>query len=495
MSTPTPNHRILLIDDNRAIHEDFRKIFSIASAEASPADLAEAALFGKELPSNGCRVFDIDSAYQGQEGLAMVKKAQSEGRPYAMAFVDVRMPPGWDGIETIGRIWQVYPDLQVVICTAYSDYSWQQMTAKVGQSDRLLILKKPFDSVEVLQMANALTEKWRLVQAARAEVAGLRSQVSVRAAELEKSQATLEAEVAEHKRSESLRQRIEVQLEAAQKLEAIGQLAAGIAHEINTPTQFIGDNLRFVRDGFRELMDLRPLEQQLLDAARALPGCKGLVEEFEKAYAKADVDYLHEEIPKALDQALEGVQRVSGIVRSMKEFSHPGVAEKQNVDLNHAIESTLTVSRSVWKYVADVSTQFDAFLPTVPVLPGEFNQVILNIIVNAAHAIGDVVGDGGKGKGLIRISTRQDGKWAEIRISDTGTGIPESARAHMFELFFTTKGIGKGTGQGLAIAHTVVVEKHGGAITFETETGKGTTFIIRLPLEAAESKPAEYKAA
>jgi signal transduction histidine kinase len=167
----------------------------------------------------------------------------------------------------------------------------------------------------------------------------------------------------------------------------------------------------------------------------------------------------------------------------MKEFSHPGADSKTLLDLHHAIESTLTVCHSEWKYVADLVTEFDPQLPSVPVLPGEFNQVILNLIINAAHAIADTLAAGGKGKGTLTISTHASADSVEVRIRDSGTGIPEKARERIFTPFFTTKGVGKGTGQGLAIAHSVIVDKHGGTIHFETETGKGTCFVIRLPLK------------
>jgi signal transduction histidine kinase len=176
------------------------------------------------------------------------------------------------------------------------------------------------------------------------------------------------------------------------------------------------------------------------------------------------------------------VTRVSRIVQAMKEFSHPSTAEKTPVDLPRAIENTLTVARNEWKYVAEVVTDFDPALPAVRCLPGEVNQMLLNLIVNAAHAIGDVVGTGGERKGTLTVTTRRVGNWAEIRVSDTGTGIPAKIRERVFDPFFTTKPVGKGTGQGLAIAHAVVVDKHGGQITLETEEGRGTTFIVRLPL-------------
>ena len=169
----------------------------------------------------------------------------------------------------------------------------------------------------------------------------------------------------------------------------------------------------------------------------------------------------------------------------MKDFSHPGSEDKTPLDLNRAIESTITVARNEWKYIADLETDFDPALPPVPCLPGEFNQAVLNLIVNAAHAIAAKFGDGAGGKGLITVKTRRDGDWADLRICDSGTGIPEAARGRIFEPFFTTKEVGKGTGQGLAIARSVVVDKHGGTIAFETESGKGTTFIVRLPLALA----------
>jgi len=201
------------------------------------------------------------------------------------------------------------------------------------------------------------------------------------------------------------------------------------------------------------------------------------------AVERADAGYLLEEIPRAIDQTLEGVTRISTLVSAMKEFSHPGTKEKIPLDLNHAIESTITVARNEWKYVAELETEFDPSLPMVPCLPWEFNQVILNLIVNAAHAIADAVRQEGTQKGRIKVWTRNYLEWTEIRVQDTGSGIPEKIRSRVFDPFFTTKEIGKGTGQGLAIARSVVVDKHGGTIHFETEEGKGTTFIIRLPLD------------
>ncbi len=283
------------------------------------------------------------------------------------------------------------------------------------------------------------------------------------------------------------RRNLETQLLQAQKLESVGQLAAGIAHEINTPTQFVGDNTQFLKDAFGDLEELLTKYQELVHAVRQGRHAEDLLEEIDQLEQDIDLDFLKQEIPQAIEQSLEGLKRVSNIVRAMKEFSHPGSEEKTPIDINRAIQNTITVARNEWKYVADMETDFDPNLPLVPCLPGELNQVILNMIINAAHAIAEVVGDGGKGKGKIKITTRKNGNWAEIRISDTGTGIPEKIRSKIFDPFFTTKEVGKGTGQGLAIARSIIVDKHGGTIDFETEEGKGTTFIIKLPLKDCDS--------
>jgi signal transduction histidine kinase len=274
--------------------------------------------------------------------------------------------------------------------------------------------------------------------------------------------------------------KLEQELAQAQKLESIGQLSAGIAHEINTPTQFIGDNVRFLDESMTGVFSvLQMLERRA--GAGAVGG-----DELAKLLAVADVAYLREEVPKAISQSLDGVARISTIVYAMKEFSHPAI-ERTPHDLNRAIASTITVASNEWKYVADLRTDFDANLPPVTVMPGAFNQVILNILVNAAHAITEANAAKPGGKGSIRVSTRKIGAWAEIRIQDSGTGISEKIRARIFDPFFTTKPVGKGTGQGLAIAHDVVVNKHKGTIAVETAPGQGTTFVIRIPIGADDA--------
>jgi signal transduction histidine kinase len=215
---------------------------------------------------------------------------------------------------------------------------------------------------------------------------------------------------------------------------------------------------------------------------------------FDDLVKECDLPYLEKELPNAIDQSLEGLRRIGRIVKAMKEFSHPGSNEKLPADINRAIETTITVARNEWKYVAEVVTDLDPSLPPVPCLQGEFNQVILNLLVNAAHAISAVVGDGAKNKGKITVTTRRVDDSAEITIHDSGTGIPKEIQARIFEPFFTTKPVGKGTGQGLSLAHSTIVKRHRGQIWFESAPGEGTTFFIRLPLHAEAAATASAPA-
>jgi len=283
--------------------------------------------------------------------------------------------------------------------------------------------------------------------------------------------------------------RLETQLLHAQKLEAIGILAAGIAHEINTPIQFIGDNTHFLQDSFKDIIEIIEKFRAFHQAAEEDRRAGKLAEELAVAEERADIEYLTEEIPKSIKQILDGVERVSTIVKSMKAFSHPDTKKMIHADLNKAIQDTLTISRNEYKYVAEVETSFDNNLPLVPCYLGELNQVFLNLIVNAAHAINDANGNGNDSgePGLITIRTRKEANEVVVEFSDTGTGIPEDVAPHIFEHFFTTKDVNKGSGQGLSISHSVITRKHHGTISFETEVGRGTTFFIRLPLEVQQS--------
>ncbi len=325
------------------------------------------------------------------------------------------------------------------------EFSGSQMT---GSDDHLVLI-----------IARDVTERRRTIEELKATERALRGAIEERA-------------------------QIQAELVQAQKLEAVGQLAAGIAHEINTPTQYIGDNVEFLRTAIGRLGPILDAYAELAERVREGREAADVVARLDQTTEKSRLPYLREQMPRAIEQSLEGIERVSTIVQAMKEFSHLGSAEKSDLDINRAIRSTATVAQNEWKYVAELVLDLGDDLPTVPCLPGEFNQAILNIVINAVHAIEAKPGRVDKGK--ITISTRVLGDHMEIRIADTGTGIPAAIQDKVFNPFFTTKVVGKGTGQGLAIARSVIVDKHRGRFFFETEDGVGTTFVIQLPLGIAD---------
>ena len=284
-----------------------------------------------------------------------------------------------------------------------------------------------------------------------------------------------------------------LEVAASQKLESVGRLAAGVAHEINTPVQFVTDNVHFVRTSMTDIAAVVLAYRALQQAVQSQGDVIGAAQRAAEAEMSADLDYILENAPLAIESSIEGLGRIATIVRSMKEFAHPDQAVKQPADLNQAIRSTLVVAHNEYKYVAQIDAQLGD-LPLVPCHLGEINQVILNLLVNASHAIADVVKDTGN-LGKLTVRSGVDGEHVEISISDTGMGIPEAVRAKIFDPFFTTKEVGKGTGQGLAIARSVIVNKHGGTLRFETECNKGTTFFIRLPIGAMGSAPTIDKVA
>ena len=288
---------------------------------------------------------------------------------------------------------------------------------------------------------------------------------------------------------------MELQLRQAQKMEAIGELASGIAHEINTPTQYIGDNIRFFRDSFDDIKQLLDEYKKFSSLDNVDGPAAELSESTQKIANDIDLEYLEEDPPLAIEQSLHGNSRVAEIVGAMKEFAHPRAEESIAIDINHSIKNTISVARNEWKYVAEVDTDLAPDLPLLTCFPGSLNQVILNLVVNAAHAIGDTLEENSTEKGTITLKTSYDNTHLEIRISDTGCGIPEANRVKIFDPFFTTKEVGKGTGQGLSIAHSVVVEKYLGTIEVESEIGQGTTFIIRIPLDTIAQPKAQNEPA
>jgi len=292
-------------------------------------------------------------------------------------------------------------------------------------------------------------------------------------------------DITAQKRSEADRREIEMQLQLSQKMESIGRLAAGVAHEVNTPTQFITDNTHFLTTAFKQCSEIVQQYRELRDRVAQQPEFASLAEKLVAAERDGDLDYLLEEVPRCLQQSLDGLARVARIVRSLKEFAHPNSPDLTPADLNHTIETSILVSRHEWKYVSEVDLELDPALPNVPCVVDEFNQVILNLIINAAHAIADALKVRGGDRGKITVRTRHAEPWAIVEVEDTGTGIAPEIRSRIFEPFFTTKPAGKGTGQGLAIVHTVIVKHHHGTVEVETEPGRGSKFVIKLPLQRA----------
>jgi PAS domain S-box-containing protein len=381
------------------------------------------------------------------DGRAALRRLEEADAPY-LALLDWMMP-GLDGPSVCRELRATHTEhpRYLILVTAKGRSEEIVEGLRAGADD---YVTKPFDPA----------------------ILHARLGVGLRVLELQQK---LLAEVA---RVESLRQ-LEVEHRHAQKLEAVGRLASGIAHEINTPIQFVGDNTRFVSESIATLRDILARYHTLAsDPDGADAGA--LAADIREREAACDIAYIVDEVPRALTQTLEGVDRVAEIVRAMKTFAHPDVKEKAPADLNNALRNTLIVARNELKYVADVETDLGA-LPEVMCNVGDINQVFLNLLINAAHAIGDVVGDRG-GKGVIRVATRAEDSTVLITVSDTGTGISADTRERIFEPFFTTKEAGRGTGQGLALARACVVEQHGGELWFESEPGRGTTFFIRLPI-------------
>jgi two-component system, NtrC family, sensor kinase len=459
---PIQNRRILLVDDMPTIHEDFRKILVPQTAAKSALEAAKAALFDDEVKVAEAP-FELDSAYQGEEGLAKVQQALHAGRPYAMAFVDMRMPPGWDGVETIEHLWRADPKLQVVICTAYSDTSWEEVLTRLDARDRLLILKKPFDNIEVRQLASALTAKWEATQQAALQIDRLEAAVQERTAKLVHANEALQAEMTERLHRES-------QLVQAEKLASIGQLAAGVAHEINNPIGFVCANFGALEGYLDNLFELL----EAYETASAQLSSPETASRLVRLRKDLQVDYLKEDVPGLIRESKEGIVRVRSIVQDLRDFSRIDCAQEwQWTHLHQGIDSTLNIVASEVRPVADVVKDYGQ-IPEIECQASQINQVVMNLVVNAAHAMGPH-----RGRITLRTGTEGDHVWLEV--ADTGSGIPPEHLPRIFDPFFTTKPVGKGTGLGLSLSYGIV-QRHHGRIDVDSRVGEGTTFRIVLPV-------------
>jgi signal transduction histidine kinase len=461
------NRRILLIDDTPSIHDDFRKILTPLSTLHVELDEMEAALFGSEAKPTDL-LFELDSAYGGQEGLGKLVQALQENRPYALAFVDMRMPDGWDGAQTIEHLWQEDPLLQVVVCTAYSDYSWDELLDRLQAHDRLLILKKPFDNIEVQQMANTLLTKWDMTERASIQMSHLEHLVDQRTAQFKQASEALQREIDERKQLES-------QLVQSEKLASLGQLAAGVAHEINNPIGFISSNLGALDGYFKQLQDMLDAYRRAEEAITS----SEVIEHLAQLRERVELDFLREDIPLLIKESKDGIGRVGQIVKDLKDFSRVDANQQwQWANLQQGIESTLNIVANELKYKADVVKEYQD-LPDIECLPSQINQVIMNLIVNASQAMGAQ-------RGTITLRTGLEGETVSIEVADTGSGIEPDNLPKIFDPFFTTKPVGQGTGLGLSLSYGIV-KKHQGDISVRSEVGVGSTFRVELPVRQSKA--------
>ncbi|ATB30072.1 hybrid sensor histidine kinase/response regulator [Melittangium boletus] len=433
-STSTANRRILVVDDNQAIHQDFRKILCAPPATAA-LDAMEAALFGGVAAPSADAGFEVDSAHQGEEGVARVKAAMAEGRPYALAFVDIRMPPGIDGVETALRLWKEDEDLQVVLCSAYSDYSWEEMTQRLGVSQRLLILRKPFDNIEVRQLAHALTEKWALLRQSHRRMEDLTREVQEWTQELAIANDRLRKEMED-------RAKLEVRLVQAQRLEALGRLTAGLAHEINNPLSVIMASVGFMRSELEE-------------------------------HTKGGRSLDSSELSEVCSDALIGAERILRIVNDFRLFSRLDSEPQKLVDLREVLDHALSgASYNLGK--AQVVRDFQDVPPVWGSEQG-LEQVFMGLLNNAGYAT-----KGGEDPRVSVIARQREEGWVMVEVRDNGVGIAPEHLGRIFDPFFTTKPPGTGTGLGLSICYGIV-SGLGGAIEVDSTPGKGSTFRVKLP--------------
>ena len=437
------NGRILVIDDTRSIHDDFRKILTGVSP-AAKGNAIEELLFGQptSLP-RGVR-FEMDSAHQGRDGFELAQRARAEGRPYAMAFIDVRMPPGWDGIEATARIWEVDPELQIVLCTAYSDYSWDGMNEKLGLSDRLVILKKPFENIEALQLATALTEKWNLARLVRSQVENLERRVEERTR-------VLEIEIAERKRTEQARREIERKLHLAQKAESLRRMAGAVAHNFNNQLQGVMGNLEL--------------------AMTDLPRGSGSAQN--------------------LNRAMQSACKAAELSGLMLTYLGQAPSKLESLDLSESCRQSLLLLRTSLPKDVEFETDLPAPGPTIKANVHQIQQILANLVSNASEALpggGGVIGLAVKTVFAADIPLKlrfpldwqpQGERFACVEVTDTGCGIADRDIEKIFDPFFYSKSTERGLGLSVVLG---IARTYHGAVTVDSTAERGSILRVFLPV-------------
>lgn len=461
--------RILIIDDNKHIYEDFCTIL-INDTGLTELDAIAADFFDEEILPAPAKNYSLDYAPQGKEGVEKIRRALAEGRPFALSFVDMRMPPGWDGLKTIENIWKVDPNIQVVICTAYSDYSWNEIIRRIGPTDKLLILKKPFDNAEVAQLACALTEKWRLAKQASIKMSEIEQIVINRTRELEITNDKLQSEISERQTAvkalwetnTALQKSLKVikstqnQLVQSEKMAALGSLVAGVAHEINTPLGVGITAASFLKD------KTAVCQKQYID----------------DTMRRSDLEKYIKNAAESSDMILTNLNRAADLVRSFKQVAvDQSTGECREFNLKDYIDKLLFSLRPRYKRTQhSITVQCPKDLEIVS-FPGIFSQIITNLVMNSLiHGFEKIE------KGNIQINVWVDGRWLVLCYTDDGKGMDQETLAKIFDPFFTTNRSHGGTGLGMHILYNLVTQSLGGEMDCMSTPNKGVVFIIRIPL-------------
>jgi signal transduction histidine kinase len=468
--------RLLIVDDNESIHRDFKKILEVEDHDRLKD--VELELFGEpnddKKPAVPLVKYEIDDAYQGEEAVRMANKAAEEGRPYAVIFMDVRMPPGMDGIKATKAIWENHPEIEMVICTAHSDYSWSQMLDEIGASDKLQFVRKPFDMVSIQQLALSLTRKWELFQKTKEYIDQLEVEINQRQKaeeELKELNEQLEDKVSLRtaelsKANEELKQALihlktaQEQLVSSEKMAALGGLVAGVAHEINTP---VGVGVTAA--------------SHLLEKTKTIQG-----QFSDGTMKKSSLQLFLDTCGEATDMILSNLDRASNLINSFKKVAVDQSSEERRLFKvkEYIQEVMLSLMPKFKKTQHKIVIEGDDEI-SIDSYPGAFSQVISNLIMNSLiHAFEP------EESGLIEINVSSEGSGTMITYRDNGKGIPPDNLKKIFDPFFTTRRGEGGSGLGMHIVYNIATQTLGGAISVDSEEGVGTTFSVYIPSEVSD---------